>query len=307
VVARHSGEPEAVRVAQLILDRKSARSMPKPTKQAKPQNLKKRAVQQRRAREGTPFVIRIDDVVCAEPALCWLLDLLASRGMRASLEVIPYLVEFDDSFLDRWDRSRSLFEVSQHGFAHLPHTGENGRCSEFSLEANAPSAEEFDLIARGKRGMEAKFPKRFSGGFSPGFDALPRWLPDTWNELGGMFVSCLHTNAVPDAPVPVRRAGVDVWDWSADRAFSRERVVHKLALQLALDGHAGMVLHPRCLRNRSAKLRLLSVLNFLRDEVDTVSLRDLSLGKVEPGTPPSRGDRLWTALAMKSAGRSENS
>jgi hypothetical protein len=118
-----------------------------------------------------------------------------------------------------------------------------------------------------------------------------------------VFISCLHTNSVPDAPVPVRRAGVDVWDWSADRPLSRDRLVHKLALQLAVDGHAGMVLHPGCLRRRSAKLRLLSVLNFLRDEVETVSLLDLSLGKVESGTPPSRGDRLWTALTLKSVER----
>ena len=113
------------------------------------------------------MVIRIDDVVCAEPALCWLLDLLASRGMRASLEVIPYLAEFDEGFLDGWDPSRALFEVSQHGFAHVPRTGEDGRRCEFSLEASAPSSEEFDLIARGKRDMEAKFPKRFAAGFSP--------------------------------------------------------------------------------------------------------------------------------------------
>ena len=51
------------------------------------------------------------------------------------------------------------------------------------------------LIARGKRQMETAFPKRFTGGFSPPFDALPAWLPAMWHSLGGTFVSCLYTNS----------------------------------------------------------------------------------------------------------------
>ena len=67
--------------------------------------------------------------------------------------------------------------------------------------------------------LEAAFPNRFTGGFSPPFDALPPWLPETWHSLGGTFVSCLIANSFSGAPMPVRRAGVDVWDWTIDRAL----------------------------------------------------------------------------------------
>jgi hypothetical protein len=137
--------------------------------------------------------------------------------------------------------------------------------------------------------MEKEFPKRFSGGFSPPYDVLPAWLPALWHTLGGAFVSCLQTNSMPGAPLPVRRAGVGVWDWTMDRGLSRDAVTRKLVVQLALDGHAGIVLHPQCLRDRPEKLRLLSLLNRLEAEgAATVSLRDLALGKVEAATPLAR-------------------
>ena len=93
-------------------------------------------------------MIRIDDVVCQEPALGWLLDLLATRGLRASLEVVPYLMQFDEEFLDRFDPSETLFEVSQHGYAHVPRTADSGRRCEFSLENAAPAPEEVQAIAQ---------------------------------------------------------------------------------------------------------------------------------------------------------------
>ena len=113
------------------------------------------------APDGIPFVIRIDDGVCKEPALCWLLALLASRGQRASLEVVPYLMDFDESFLDRFDPSGSLFEVSQHGYAHVPRATESGRRCEFYPESEAPTAEELNLLARGKQLIERAFPPPF--------------------------------------------------------------------------------------------------------------------------------------------------
>jgi hypothetical protein len=272
IIARHSGTPEPLQLDRLILDRRTARWSPKP---------KARAMRKGSAKRGIPFVIRIDDVVCKEPALCWLLDLLATRGLRASLEVVPYLMEFDEGFLDRFDPSNRLFEVSQHGYAHVPRTSDNGRPCEFFPESTAPTAEELEVIARGKQHIEKAFPTRFTGGFSPPYDALPPWLPRTWHALGGTFVSCLYTNSIPGAPLPVARAGVDLWDWANDRALSRKWVRRKLALQLAVDSHAGIVLHPRCLRQRQEKLRLLSLLNYAEGSMATVSLRDLALGKVE--------------------------
>ncbi len=89
---------------------------------------------------------------------------------------------------------------------------------------------------------------------------------------------------------------MDVWNWTADRAFSRARVMHKLALQLAADGHAGIVLHPRCLRSRPDKMRLLSLLNALEESVSTVSLRDLALGKIQPAAADSQ---VWSPFGQK--------
>jgi len=67
-----------------------------------------------------------------------------------------------------------------------------------------------------------------------------------------------------------------------------------------LDGHAGIVLHPRCLRNRPEKLRLQSLLNYLEAEgAATVSLKDLALGKVEAVTPLARIGLLWKSFGGK--------
>jgi hypothetical protein len=55
----------------------------------------------------------------------------------------------------------------------------------------------------------------------------------------------------------------------------------RLALQLPIDGHAGVTLRPRCLRQRSEKLRLLSLLNYAEGSMAAVSLSDLALGEVE--------------------------
>jgi len=287
IVRRHSGTPEPSGLRRLIRGREGVRLASR---------RKPRAVRRSTMKEGIPLVIRIDDVVCAEPALCWLLNLLAARGLHATLEVVPYLIEFDEKFVDRFDPPRKLFEVSQHGYAHLPHTAENKRRYEFSPEGTAPTPEELDRIARGKQTLEAAFPNRFTGGFSPPFDAMPAWLPAVWHSLGGAFVSCLRTNSVSGSPVPVRRAGVDLSDWTIERPLSPERVRFKLASQCALDGHAGIVLHPRCLRSRSDKMHLRSLLDRVEKSAATVSLRDLALGKIKDEGPRPPDDPFWTSF-----------
>jgi hypothetical protein len=293
MITKHCGTPDPRELRRLILDRRAVPSAPKP---------KARTIRKSRAKRGIPLVIRIDDVVCKEPALVWLLDLLAGRGMRASLEVVPYLMEFDEGWLERLDPSKALFEVSQHGYAHVPRSAENGRRCEFFPESTAPAKQELDMIARGKQLLEAAFPQRFAGGFSPPFDALPSWLPAVWHSLGGKFVSCLSRNSPLGAPVPLTRAGVDVWDWTIDCPLSRHWVMKKLALQFALDGHAGVVLHPRCLRRRSDKLRLLGLLNHLEGVTVTVALRDLALGKIEIATPQARSAPLLASLRRRRSG-----
>jgi hypothetical protein len=293
IAVRNPGTPDPIQLDRLILDRRSSLPAPRP---------KARLVRESRTTGLIPLVIRVDDVICQEPAFQWLLEVLASRGLRASLDVVPYLMEFDEDVLDRMDPNHALFEVSQHGYAHVPRLSENGRRCEFFPESTAPSEVELSLIARGKQQLEAAFPRRFTGGFSPPFDALPSWLPAAWRGLGGEFVSCLFQDSMPGAPLPVTRAGVDVWDWAGEGPFNRGWILHKLAVQFILEGHAGIVLHPRCLRRRSDKLRLLSLLSYLEQGTVTVSLRDLALGKVEIAKPPARGGLLLSSFPGRRKG-----
>ena len=73
--------------------------------------------------------------------------------------------------------------------------------------------------------------------------------------------------------------------------------LQKLAVQLALDGHLGIVLHPRCLRDRPNKLRLLNLLNYLEEErATTVSLKELALGRIEAAPPSARIGQLRRSL-----------
>jgi hypothetical protein len=209
--------------------------------------------------------------------MLWLLDLFASRGLRASLEIVPYLLALDEPLLNHFDPKNSFFEVSQHGYAHLPRSTNGGRRHEFAPDSAFATEQELTAIGEGKRRLTETFPNRFTGGFSPPFDALPAWLPETWHTLGGAFVSCLFTNSVPGAPLPVVRAGIDVWNWTFDRAIPRHRIRRRLEQQAAIDGHIGLVLHPRCLRSRSERARLVSILDFVeRTGIITTSVRELA-------------------------------
>ena len=67
--------------------------------------------------------------------------------------------------------------------------------------------------------------------------------------------------------------------------FNPELVRHKLAAQYALDGHAGIVLHPRCLRRRSDKVQLRSLFGLVEQGALSVSLHDLALGKIGGQAP----------------------
>jgi hypothetical protein len=245
------------------------------------------------SRRRIPFIIRIDDIVSDEPTVSWLLRLMAARELRASLEVVPYLTKIDDEFLDQFDPARKLFEVSQHGFAHVPRRTQAGHRCEFFPDSESATLPELAAIGAGKRQLESAFPKRFSGGFSPPFDALPRWLPEAWRLEGGAFVSCLYTNCLAGAPIAIVRAGVDIWDWREGRSVRFELLVRKLGIQVASDRHIGIVLHPRCLRNPRERDRLLLLLDILeRHGTQTASLRELAMTKSM--APPSVKEK-WRA------------
>ena len=290
IVARYPGTPDAMNLGRLIVNRTRSRAVTPP---------KKPAVRGRTSNLAIPFVIRVDDVVRPEPALCWLLDTLASRSLRASLEVVPYLFDSDPAFLDRFDPSGNLFEVNQHGYAHVPRLSEQGYRCEFYPESLAPTDEELEVIAMGKRLLETAFPQRFTGGFSPPFDALPCWLPAAWHRDGGKFISCVFNKRALAAPLPLVSTGPDIWNWQKDAPYGRDLVVSKMALQFGALGYAGIVLHPRCLRTRAGKLRLLSLLKYLETGTVTAPLSELSVGKVEIPKPNVRAALLAATLQRK--------
>jgi hypothetical protein len=255
----------------------------------------------RRGNRGTtPLVIRIDDVVSLEPTLHWLLRLLAARRLRASLEVVPYLSTLDDSQLDPFDPMGELFEVSQHGYAHIPRAGADGRRFEFSPDRTQPDPDEERAIIVGKASLGRAFPKRFSGGFSPPFDAAPAWIDQFWFDQGGTFVSRLFRSPIEATRAGTIRAGVDIWGWSRDRGLRRAQIVYLLNRQARADGHIGLVLHPRCLRKSRERARLIGLLNSLQGRGTlSVSLRQLAVR--DQRTQPLRLtmlDRLKVALGL---------
>jgi hypothetical protein len=74
-----------------------------------------------------------------------------------------------------------------------------------------------------------------------------------------------------------------------------------------MDGHTGIVLHPRCLRDEAGKAQLESLLRLTGNGISTVSLKDLALGRVAIKTPDSRGARLWFSSGGRDdAGRGED-
>ena len=171
IVAQNPGAPDPLQLQRLILNRSHAQVVagqrPPARRLSPPQRLYR----------PLPITVRIDDVVASEPTLTWLLQLLAARELRASLEVVPYLLEFDEAYLNVHDPTGDLFEVSQHGYAHLPRSGGGRGWHEFRPDSVRPSQDEVAAIGWGKARLEQAFPRRFKGGFSPPFDALPTWLP----------------------------------------------------------------------------------------------------------------------------------
>ena len=306
IVVRHPGTPRGLELQRLIVGEPSSPTVVARAYAARSPGQRTQPARSPFAgllgwgRKPLPLTIRIDDVTAPEPTMTWLLDLLASRGMRASLEVVPYLAGFDETLLDQYDVGLTLFEVSQHGYAHVPRSETGGRRYEFAPGSIEPTQHELAVIGQGRRQLMAAFPRRFTGGFSPPFDALPAWLPAAWQAEGGQFVSCLYTNHIEGAPLPVVRAGIDVWNWSEDRAVPRHRIRRMLDDQALSDGHIGIVLHPRCLRSNWEKARLLSILNFVQKRgVVSTSLRELAASRAAARTtrPMGPGGRLMSLLA----------
>jgi hypothetical protein len=271
-IAACSGEPDARLFQQLVVGRAEARAsvtrVPPPPRQTR---------SPAQPRDWPPFTIRIDDVASPEPGLTWLLQLLSSRGLCATLELIPYLMDFDQAFLDRFDSTRTLFEVSQHGYAHVLRAAQHSDKGEFSLDRDSPSANESEEIEEGATRLRGAFPDRWCGGFSPPFDGMPRWLPEYWQGLGGAFVSRLALSRKEPYPLPVISAGIDLWDWARGCLRPRYEIAWLLARQAARGDHLGIVLYARCMWHPRSRARLVELLDCLQARgIGTVSLSKIA-------------------------------
>ena len=284
-------------LSSLILDRPSTVSTARSQQSAADRGL---AAERPSPRAATPkpprnagYVIRIDDILTLDPPVDWLLRVLAARGLKASLEVVPYLVDFEERALEIYDPTGDLFEVSQHGYSHIPRTAADGRRYEFDRDSHAATPEEDQLITSGKDRLERAFPARFTGGFSPPYDVLPCWLPSLWRDRGGSFVSRIDTSPFAGTPgIPVVQSGIDIWDWPRSRAHRRRHILQSIEQQLRTGGHAGIVLHPRCLWLRSQQRRLIALLDHLeRRGFESRSLRQIATD------PPAEHECLDNALS----------
>lgn len=217
-----------------------------------------------RMRGKKGLLLRIDDVVRVDEELDWLLSRLCSRGLRSSLEVIPYLAELSEGDLDTYDLGGSLVEVSQHGFAHIPQRGAAGRKMEF-LEEDLSSPRGAGVVGQLREGwatLAALFPRRFRGGYSAPYDGWASWLPAVWKECGGEYLSYIWERPAR-SPLPAVRVPCDPWDWEKRRARSPGAVAGELFSGLVKRGETGLVFHPgriRSARERDWTERLLDAL-----------------------------------------------
>jgi hypothetical protein len=276
VIESRSGAPDASRLQQVIVGARPRQPAGETSAGAAttPDSRRVRRGWTFFRRTDTPLVIRIDDVVALDAPLRWLLEMLAARQLQASLDVVPYLATVTEQAFDAIDASRTLFEVAQHGYAHIPYTIDGKRYEFAPAMRSSPKAlTDADAIACGKRRIETLFPARFRGGFSAPFDGLPDWLPAHWAQVGGAFVSCLSSRPRQRSLLPVVRAGVDVWQWRKNRGLEPRDVVRRMRTQLADDGHAGLVLHAHCYVRRVERERLCRVL----DAVDAEGFRSVPL------------------------------
>jgi hypothetical protein len=229
------------------------------------------------SRFAMPFVIRIDDVASSEPALEWLLQQLSIRGLRASLGVIPYFLDFDASFLDSFDPAGMLFKVSQQGYAQVarPRSGYAGR--EFLLDSTRPFRDEVTEIDWGRNHLQQAFSARWDGGFSAPFDAMPSELQTWWRDCGGTFVTGITEKRGAEAPLPVVHASALVWDSDNNWMHSRRWISRRLAQQAIRHGYAGIAIRLRCLRHPILQARLIEVLDFLENRgIATASLSEIA-------------------------------
>jgi hypothetical protein len=187
--------------------------------------------------------IRIDDVVTLDNELKGILGILRQQGFQPSLQVIPYLCDFDAKDIDSATSSSVEITIGQHGYCHVSRHWLD-KC-EFSM--NEPLLEEVLDLSRGRQSLVQRFGEYFDGGISMPFDAMPVWLGGAWEQMGGDFVSVIR-NLPQSGKVRVVTASVDVWSWAENSRKTWSRISRDITSSITRLGYAGVVLHPQHLR-----------------------------------------------------------
>lgn len=212
-----------------------------------------------RAADGPPLLVRIDDVIDIDRELAEALELCFSRGLKPSLEVIPYLSALNDELLSDLLHGHSGYEVSQHGYAHLPRRTKTGRKAEFTDEHfNEGQLREGSLF------MRERFPRSFVGGYSAPFDSLPAQFAGAWLRMGGRYVSFCRDRRVEGALGSVRLT-LDPWDWAGEEPVPESRLMAEARRSAAGRGYVGVVLHPFLFKRPGESDRIAALLDGLLD------------------------------------------
>jgi UDP:flavonoid glycosyltransferase YjiC (YdhE family) len=186
------------------------------------------------------LVIRVDDVVEGDAEMVSLRRLCVARGLSVSLEMIPYLCKFDEGSLKAFAGDWK-YEVSQHGYDHLPRRDAGGLKAEFLTDEDCQPS-----LSRGIQIMRQKFRETFRGGFSAPFDAYPPALSSTWQALGGKYVSVVWSKM--ETHLPKVQLTVDPWNWPRNSPRSLAWVMKQIAAAIKDRDYIGLCLHAQLLK-----------------------------------------------------------
>jgi hypothetical protein len=246
-----SGDDVSVIRGAIIEQARSAAAISNPVPQASKEvalaNRSRRILSfDRRSRDrmkGKALFIRIDDVTALDGALRSLLSVLHQFNAHASLQVIPYLCDFDAYSLQAASYSKADVSIGQHGYCHVsPRWSNRG---EFCPHEAVPS--ELYGLLKAKQSLEQRFGEYFDRGMSPPFDEIPAWLGEAWEQMGGHYISVIR-NLPRSGRVPFVSACVDVWHWRGSRRASWSSIGRDLVSSCVRLGYAGIVLHPQHFR-----------------------------------------------------------
>jgi hypothetical protein len=228
--------------------------VPNPTP-TKPRPFTHQAAPHLNAGRTFPLPIRIHAVSEITDDLLTALQVCASRGLKVSLDVIPYLCRTDEAALKAATNPLS-FEIAQHGFAGVPRCTDSGQRSEFV----DPQQSEKELQL-GLEIIRRLFPTTFHGGLSASFDAVPNFLPDLWSTMGGVYLSG-RTPLRKQFPPQVQLT-ISPWSWRARAPLGLRSIVTEAKKAVSDRGYAGLIVDVRQLRSARAAEWLSKVIDRL--------------------------------------------